>query len=246
MASLRDLQRSFAAALHDPGVACAVVPAESLAVYRNNASITFREALALTFPVVRRRVGGDYFAQLCAHYRQRFPSRSGDLHWVGRDFAAFLEKHLAGNDYAWLADLAHLEWSRAECLVASEVPALGSESLRKYPPDMLERLGFGLQPALCFHASAFPVFTVWHTNQVDNAPPVGQSLGFEAGMVRARHDGAEVRKLDTTLFAFVCALARGSTLGEAMSEAALDESGLLNALRFIFAEELVTSIAPRA
>ena len=87
MASLRELQRSFAAALRDPAAACAVLPPANLAVYRNNAHSTFRAALELTYPVVRRRVGDDYFRQLCAHYRERFPSRSGDLHWAGRDFA---------------------------------------------------------------------------------------------------------------------------------------------------------------
>jgi hypothetical protein len=245
MASLRDLQRSFAAALHDPGVACAVVPAENLAVYRNNASITFREALALTFPVVRRRVGDDYFAQLCAHYRQRFPSRSGDLHWAGRDFAAFLEKHLAGSDYAWLADLARLEWSRAECLVAREAPALGVDALANFSADVLERLVFTLQPGLRLHAFSFPVFTVWITNQVDNAPPVDQSIGSEQGMIRMRHESAEVRRLDPDRYSFLSTLAAGAPLGDAVSTAGMDAPALTNALAFLFNEALVSSMSLR-
>jgi hypothetical protein len=246
MASLRELQRLFAAALHDPGNACPVSPPANLAIYRNNASINFREALALTFPVVRRRVGDDYFRQLCAQYRERFPSRSGDLHWAGRDFAVFLDSHLAGSDYAWLAELARLEWSRAECLVMSEVPALGVEALGKFSSDTLERLVFGLQPSLRLHAFAFPVFTVWLTNQVENAPPTDQYIRSEACMVRIRNENADVRKLDNPLFSFLSALSRGAILREAMVEAALDEAALRDALRFIFVEGLVTSIAPRA
>jgi len=69
MDSLREMQRAFAAALRDPAVSCAVLPPANLAVYRNNGHITFREALEQTFPVVRRRVGDDYFRQLGAHYR---------------------------------------------------------------------------------------------------------------------------------------------------------------------------------
>ena len=38
----------------------------------------------------------------------------------------------------------------------------------------------------------------------------------------------------------------GNTLGEAMSESALDEAGLRNALHFIFTDGLVSSLAPRA
>jgi hypothetical protein len=242
MASLRELQRSFAAALRDPGLACAVTPQAHLSVYRNNAGATFRAALEYTFPVVRRRVGDDYFRQLGVFYRERFPSRSGDLHWVGRDFAAFLDQHLAGGDYAWLADLARLEWSRAECLVASEAPSLPLEALAQVSDEALERLTFGLQPALKLHTSVFPVFTVWALNQVENAPPVDQSLGEEQGMVRPRHESVEVRDLDPALFSFVSALANRATLGAAMTTAALDETALRDALRFVFAEDLVTSL----
>jgi Putative DNA-binding domain len=246
MASLRELQRSFAASLRDPGVTCAVEQPANLAVYRNNSSITFRAALELTFPVVRRRVGDDYFRQLCAQYRERFPSRSGDLHWAGRDFAAFLDTHLAGSDYAWLAGLARLEWSRAECLVASESPAVGIEALGMFSSAALEHLVFGLQPTLRLHAFAFPVFTVWLSNQVDNAPPVNQSVGNQQGMVRCRYEAAEVRMLDAPLFSFLSALNRGATLGEAMQEASLDEAALREALLYIFSAGLVISLAPRA
>ena len=113
MASLREMQGAFAAALRDPSAACPVLPAGNLSIYRNNTAISFRSALESSFPVVRRRVGDDYFRQLSAQYRARFPSRSGDLHWIGRDFSAFLLEHLHGSEYAWLADLARLEWSRA-------------------------------------------------------------------------------------------------------------------------------------
>src|SRR6478736_5531439 len=108
------MQRAFATALRDPSAQCAVLPAENLSVYRNNGSISFREAVESTFPVTRRRVGDDYFRQLSVQYRARFPSRSGDLHWIGRDFPAFLLEQLHGGDYAWLADLARLEWERTQ------------------------------------------------------------------------------------------------------------------------------------
>ena len=242
MASLRDLQRSFAAALRDPAVACAVLPPANLAVYRNNASITFRETLEHGFPVVRRRVGEDYFRQLAAHYRQRFPSRHGDLHWVGRDFAAFLHEYLAGTDYAWLADLAQLEWLRTESAVAAQLPVLGAQVLATIAADELEGVRFSLQPALRLFSSPFPVFSVWEANQVDIAPPVGQSLGSEVGMTLQRHGYPRVRRLELAAFSFLSALSSGATLGEAMGAAGLDEHGLAEALAVLFAEGLVSSV----
>jgi len=243
VASLREVQESFAASLRDPAVTCAVLPPANLAIYRNNANHALREALAITYPVVRRRVGEDYFRQLATHYRLRYPSRSGDLHGYGRDFAAFLDQHLDDGDYRWLADLAQLEWSHAECSVAAECPAIAANALAKYPPEQLGQLVFRTQPSLRLHSFPFPIFTVWETNQLENAPPVDQSLGQEAGMVLSRHDGVEVRRLEAGLFSFLSALAGGATLGDAMTNADLDAPALTDALAFMFREGLVCSLS---
>ena len=245
VASLRELQQSFAAALRDPAVDCAVLPPANLSVYRNNAALTFRKTLQLGFPVVERRVGEDYFRQLAALYRERFPSRSGDLHWVGRDFAVFLDDYLAGSDYAWLADLARLEWAYQECSVAIEMAPLGPEALAGFAATDLEHVVFGFQPSLRLLASPYPVYSVWRANQADNAPPVDQSLGAECGMTRQREESVEVRKLEPRLFSFVSSLRSGATLGDAMTRAELDAGALTQALAFVFSEGLVVSVAPR-
>lgn len=249
MASLRELQHAFAAALRGspekpPGDAGAppVWPAANLGVYRNNADWQFRNALALSFPVLRRRVGDDYFRQLAVLYRRRFPSRSGDLHWVGRDFAGFLAAHLADGDYAWLADLARLEWAREEASVAAVLQASGAEALARFAPGELENLEFELQPSLRLGVSAFPVVSVWEANQAENAPPVDQSAGSEAYMVLSRDDSVEITRLNPSLFSYLSALAARAALGEAVAAAKLDEAGLLEALRFTFAESLVCGV----
>ena len=242
MASLRDLQVSFAAALRDPAVACAVLPRDNLSIYRNNSSFAFRSALESSFPVLRRRVGDDYFRQLAAQYRQRFPSRSGDLHWIGSEFAVFLAGHLHDTDYAWLADLARLEWSRAQAAVKVAYASIGAEALARFAPEQLEHLVFELQPSLQLHASDFPVFTIWLTNQVDNAPPVDQSLAGECWLVRMRSDGVEVRPMEPRLFSYLSALAAGVPLGEAVTSAGLDQAALVAALGFVFSENLVCAV----
>jgi hypothetical protein len=246
MVSLRELQRSFAAALRDPGVTCAVLPPANLAVYRNNSSITFRDSLEHTFPVVRRRVGDEYFRQLGAQYRQRHPSRSGDLHWAGRDFAPFLAAHLSGTEYGWLADLAQLEWLRAESAVCTERPALSADALADIAAEDLEFLGFGLQPSLRLHASAYPVFTVWLENQQEDAPPVNQSLGPERGLIHQRHGSTLVQPLDAPVFSFLTSLILGASLGEAVTTAQLDERGVTRALALLFGEGLVSALIQSA
>lgn len=245
MASLRELQRDFAAALRDPGANCAVSPRAHLDVYRNNSAIAFREALAQTFPVVRRRVGEDYFRQLGAHYRLKYPSRSGDLHFVGQDFPRFLGEYLGEGDYAWLADLARLEWLRSESAICAELAAVGTEVLARFDADVLGDLIFRLQPSLRLHRSPFPVFTVWLVNQTENAPPVEQSLGTEQGLIRSRSNTVQVSRLTPDLHAFISQLHEGHSMAEAMTAAGLDESGLTAALAMLFEDGLVVDVSPR-
>jgi hypothetical protein len=246
VASLRELQRSFAAALRDPDAPCVVRPPANLAIYRNNTAAAFRSALEIGFPVLRRRVGDDYFRQLAHHYQERFPSRSGDLHWVGRDFAEFLQSHLAGGDYAWLADLARLEWARECAAIENVAPAVGPAALSEIASAELEHVVFGLQPSLRLVESPYPVFSVWLANQVENAPPVDQSTGGECGMVRARPDGVEISILAPDLFSYLSALAAGATLGVAMARANLDGPRLTQVLGYLFSEELVRGVALRS
>lgn len=253
MASLREVQDSFAVALQAGTDAaavdavartCELTPAANLAIYRHNAEHAFHAALGLSFPVLQRRVGSDYFRQLARRYRERFPSRSGDLHWVGRGFAEFLAEHLRDGDYAWLADLARLEWAREAASVSAELPAIDAHALAAIAPEALEHIVFTLQPSLALVDSPFPVFSVWFANQVDNAPPVSQSVGNECGMVRIRADRVEIARLAPDLFSFLSALAAKQTLGEAMTAANADERRLTEILAFVFASSLVSSIAP--
>lgn len=247
MASLREIQRGFAAALRPREISPApqlpgVRPSCNLDIYRNNSDWQFRNSLALSFPVVRRRVGDEYFRELAFHYRARFPSRSGDLHWVGRDFAGFLATHLAGGDYAWLEDLARLEWAREQAAVTEVRPSLNVDVLATFAADQLGDLVFELQPSLFLGESRFPVVSVWRANQSESAPPVDQSVGPEDYLVRSRDDGVEVVRLERPLFEYLSALRARSPMAEAMSLAGLDEAGLLSALRFAFGEGLVTGV----
>lgn len=243
MASLRELQYGFAAALRDPGKACPVAPAGNLAIYRHHAEAQYVGVLGISFPVVKRRVGDAYFRQLAHLYRRAHPSRSGDLQWLGEAFPDFLGSQLAGGEYAWLADLARLEWLRELAAIREVQEPLRVEALAAHPTDALEHLRLELQPSLGLLSSDWPVFTVWEANQVENAPPVDQSKDAERGLVFGRDDGIHVQTLAPDLFSYVSAVAEGATMGEAMTCAELDQAGVLRALQCLFGEGLVCGLA---
>jgi hypothetical protein len=242
MASLRELQESFALAMRDPAAGCAVEPLANLAIYRNNSASAYQNALAISYPVIKARVGEEYFRELGFRFRERSPSRSGDLHWAGREFADFLDQHLRGGDYAWLADLARLEWSCEEAAIAGELAHVGLEALAAITPEAIGEAVFSLQPSIRLHAFPYPLFSIWRANQGVVGAPVDQSLGNEQGLVRMRRDRIELIAMPTDQYAFISALASGKNLGDAVGSAGAEGERLTQLLGFLFAEELVVAI----
>lgn len=255
--TLADLQARFGAALRSTGTAvdaavdalakCVVgdgiAPASRVQVYRNNARAMFEGALERTYPVLRRRVGTEYFSGLAHAYREQHPSRSGDLHWIGQAFASWLERQLARTGYAWLADLARLEWACEEALVSARRPALDASKLAEVAPESLADVGLELQPCLRMVRSEYPVWSVWRANQ-PGAPgnPVDLSLGAQHIVVTCGDQALELHSLPPDQFAFVEALAAGAPLGAALESSGLDVDRLPGVLAWLFGDGLVVAL----
>src|SRR4029450_4994245 len=127
MPSLRDLRSAFAAPLFPGGDAApsfATVPAdraaERIAVYRRAVFANYRNALAATYPVVKRLTGAPFFHAAVDAFVATHPSTSGDLNIYGDTFGAFLASHAPSAGFPYLADLAALEWAQDEANRAAE------------------------------------------------------------------------------------------------------------------------------
>jgi hypothetical protein len=252
---LRALQREFARALQSQAGAApaprtfratrAPAAASRLDVYRNNARQFFRTALELTYPVVRRRVGDEYFRVLADEYRAVHPSRSGDLHWVGAAFPAWLAGRLSGTEYAWLADLARLEWLCEESMASRSEPALPLQRLASVPADQIETLQLRLQPTLRSMSSHYPVCSVWQANQGDEeAPPVDLATGPEHCAIACLDERVTVYRLEAAHAGLLAALAGGAALGSAVELAGVDAAALAALLGWAFGEQLVVEVSP--
>lgn len=251
---LERLQLRFAAALREPALAEALVdevlgnglePAARLRIYRNNSAAFFAGALARTYPVLRKRVGEEYFDQLAREYRQQYPSRTGDLHYVGRHFPDWVAGRHAGSEFAWLGDLARLEWACEEALVAAQDPAAGLEALASVPGDRLAGVRVRLQASVRLVASQYPVWSVWRANQGDDpGTPVDPDIGAEHVVLHCTTDGLVLRKIPSGEWHFVAALAEGATLGDAFERAELDAAALQGVLAWLFSDGLVAIVAP--
>jgi hypothetical protein len=232
MPSLPELQMAFSAALLfgetadiEPYVVSnGVEPAARLRIYRNNTRENFLAALHASFPVLERLVGGDYFRQLAGDYMQRFPSPSGNLHHIGEQLAAYLEHRFAATEYAYLQDIARLEWACQEVLVAPEHPPLDPQRLAGIEPEGYGDLGFTLHPATRLVESAYPILRIWSANQPggDADQIIDLRQGGERVLLRRTADSVELLALGTADFAFLSAIAAGESLARAAEAAAGD------------------------
>lgn len=259
--ALADVQARFAAALRSPGkgrevtdpaLLAAIVddgldPAARLNLYRNNARAMFSGALERGFPVVARRVGEGYFHRLAAEYRAACPSRSGDLHWIGEQFPAWLAGHLADSEYRWLADLARLEWACEEVLVAADLPAVTIGELARIEPEALAAMRLRLQPALRCVSSPYPVWSVWRANQPDHpGDAVAADRGAEHVVVTRADDRAVLHLRPEAEVCFVAALAAGACLQDALESSSLPVGKLPQALAWLFQNGCVVTVDTRA
>ena len=233
---LAELQARFAAALHasatqPDGRAAALAecivddglaPAARVQVYRNNVRAMFEGALAADLSGAQAARGRRLFRETRGGVPAGSPvARAATCTGSAGDSPNGSASRMAGTDYAWLADLARLEWACEEVLV-SEWLATGagrvagtraSRTPRGHPAVAAARLRTV--------ASAFPVWSVWQANQPGaRGDAIDPSLGPQRVVVAPDADGLVLHSLAAEQFGFVEQLAAGRTLGQALEASA--------------------------
>lgn len=229
MPSLRELQQAFMeGALYEHTTPiCAwiqrngIAPQRRLAIYRNNAVQGFLQTLCTTFPVLLRLSGEDWFRHSGRRYMRQHPSRSGNIHYIGEHFPAFLDTMLAHSEYDYFADIARLEWAYQEVLVAADHASLDIASLATVPPEQYAALTFRTHPAMRLARSRFPVLAIWKANQPGSS--ASEQIARDAGpsnvLIIRRDDHVELRELPMPDFELLAAFARGETFDLAAEHA---------------------------
>ena len=236
MPALRELQHRFGAALTsgdsaaiEPYIrAAGIEPARRIAIYRNNWRENCLATLAAAYPVLNQLVGDAYFRQMSQEFQDVCPSQAGNLQHLGAPLAGFLQQRFAGTEFEYLADVARLEWAYQEVLVAADHDRLDVRRLVDVGQSCWPELGFALHPATRLVRSDFPVLTIWSAHQPgadgSSAPAIDHTTidlgaGGEYVLLRRTDREVELRRLSRAEFAFLEALARGSSLAAAADAA---------------------------
>ena len=168
-------------------------------------------ALREDYPLLARLVGDDEFFSLAKAYARAHPSRHPSLARLGVHLPAFLRgRAVARGD---LADLAALEWARAEAFVAPDEEPLGEDALRSLGEDAASAR-LRLVPSVRLLPLEHDVAALWADLEASRAPgpprrsPISLLVwrkGFEVF-----HTVVSPEELSA-----LSAVQRGATLGEA-------------------------------
>ena len=224
MNSLRDLQkRCYGAFLHGEGKRLAddlvdrTIPSSvSIQVYQNNARETYRKALASSYPVIERLVGDACFRGIAQRYMLDYPSVSGDLQNFGAAFPKLLSELYAETDFAYLPDVAALEWAMEEVQLENEAAPLDLGELAKVDPTSYPALRFTRSNSARLVVSPFPILSIWQSNQPGSDTSVTLDSGSETVVVSRSADDVALVSVDTISAELASRLDRGATLEAAI------------------------------
>ena len=234
MRSLADAQAGFARALAGdasaladlavaPGGGAAAV-AERIAIYRANGRANYRNALAATYPVVKRLTGAPFFDAAVDAFVEAHPPVAGDLNVYGENFAGFLAAYPPAATLPYLPDMARLEWAIDEASRAPDAPRMPDAvlaALAQVAADRLPAVRLRLDPSCRLTTSHFPALRIWRANQPDRdgLEAIDLDEGGVALVVRRDAQGIAIEATGAGDHAWLAALSRGATLGDALDAA---------------------------
>lgn len=111
--------------------------AERIAVYAFMYRARLVEALESQFPRLAKSLGSEGFTELAHGYVDEHPSTQPSLRFLGGSFADWLARRRPA---LTLADLARLEWARADIFDARDEVALGVDAIRAWPQERFAEL----------------------------------------------------------------------------------------------------------
>jgi Putative DNA-binding domain len=240
---------AFAAALLDPHAPAPAgltdpqgAPAgRRFSVYRNNVAVGLKDALALSFPVLRKLLGDDFFAALAGVFLRDHPPASPVMMFYGDAMPAFLAAFPPVGHLGYLPDIARLELAIRHSYHAADALPVGLEAIGGMTPEALLDLRPRLSPALRLVRSDWPVVSIWRAN-TDGTPPPQAKLPEDALVLRPDFDPT-VTLLPPGAAAFVAGLLARRSFAEALHDAP-DGFDLGAALGILLSGGAVTGLDP--
>ena len=206
--------------------------AEQLDIYADMYFRRLRDCLAEDFPVLLTRQGDARIHNLVTDYLLAHPPSHFSLRELGRALPGFLDGHPLEREFPALADLARLEWARADVFDDADSAPLSREELLELGVSAPEKPGLGLIPAARLLRLDASVLPLWKRLDAGEGEEAAAPRG-ETSAVRVWRKGFAIfhRSMQADEERCLEALARGGAsladLGELLAGADTPETQLV-------------------
>ena len=226
MPTLREIQEQFARHLQglptSPDIAKQVQfnqleNKQRLQVYQNNFKLSLTSNLAAIYPVIEKLVGEQFFNYACDEFIKNNPSKQGNLHEYGSEFAQFLKAFEPAKSLTYLADMARLEWAYHQVFHEASTDKFDIEALQQVPEEQYPFLIFSLHPATRLITSQYPLTKIWQANQSGNPENINLEEDNHYFLVGRRNKENIFQSLEKDDYDFLSSIKSGQNL-EAVTE----------------------------
>lgn len=194
-----------------------------LAVYRDTARSALGNALALSYPAVRRLVGADFFDGAAQEFIGAQLPESGCLNDYGAEFAGFLgtfvDRFAPSAPLRYLADVARLEWAVNQALHAPDLPGLDLSRLGALDAAAMAALRLIPHPSISLLALDFPADLIWRA-VLDHDDAAMSAIDLRRGpvwlLVERTSQSVRVQRLEESAARFTQRLFAGEPLQAAL------------------------------
>jgi len=146
-----------------------VISAQGLmGIYQNSAIANITHSLILTYPVIEKLLGEEFFSSMCREFIYLTWPKSGNMDDYGVEFSDFLAEFEHAKHLLYLKDVARLEWAFHQSSLADDAIITDWSTLAQ-ASDILQ-LKFLVPPSFSLIYSIFPIDKIWQVNQ-ENATP---------------------------------------------------------------------------
>lgn len=186
---------------------------ERLEIYRNNVLGNFDTALELTYEVIKKLVGDQYFESLSKKYHQKYRSKSGNLDDYGNYFHRLISSLKKEHQLPYLSDIAKLEWRYHLAYFAANTTPLDTKKLQQVPEENFSELIFKLHPSCHLFSSQYPVFTIWNNVRKNFKKEINiKNKKGELILIERSHLKTNIHNLSEIEYMFLQNIKKKSTL----------------------------------
>ncbi|MGJ8604337.1 MAG: HvfC/BufC family peptide modification chaperone [Marivita sp.] len=198
-------------------------------VYRNNVTVSLRDALAAGFPSIVGLIGRENFDHVARAFLRQSPPVSPLMMHYGAEFPAFLGTVEQLAHLTYLTDVARIDVAMRQSYHAADSAGIDPTALQALDEDTLLATRFAFAPSMILLRSPKPIGSIWHYTLRNGDKPI--EAAEDVLILRAEFDPEPVI-LGPGAADILTALQTGTPFGAALDAAddRFDLAALLNVL----------------